>query len=108
MFKVSITTVVTWELNLKEPTKKYAKPIISFLGYFPLWKDNLSLGTQLYYARLITGKTQKQVSKIIGCDTTNLIRIEKNNRRPFPLLKLKIKNFIEQTKSKVSFHPIQN
>ncbi|MBK8483883.1 MAG: helix-turn-helix transcriptional regulator [Saprospiraceae bacterium] len=104
-FKVSLTTIITWELNLKQPTPMYAKPIITFLGYFPLWKENLSIGTQLYYARLITGKTQVQVSKILGCNPTNLIKIEKNSsRKIFPVLTKRIKQFINHSIKRIPLH----
>jgi transcriptional regulator with XRE-family HTH domain len=59
ILNVTADTVTNWELNRCKPTAKLAKSIIDFLGYFPFEVDNLSLGKQLYYARLITGKTQR-------------------------------------------------
>ncbi len=57
ILKVTTDMVTCWELNRNQPTAKFAKAIIDFIGYFPF--QSTSLGEQLYYARLITGKTQK-------------------------------------------------
>ena len=74
--------VTCWELNRNQPTAKFAKAIIDFLGYFPFKEDGVSLGKRLYYARLISGKTQRQVAELIGCDVSNLRYIELDQRRP--------------------------
>ena len=94
ILKVTSNTITTWELNQKEPTAKCAKSIIAFLGYFPFTRNNTTLGKQLYYARLITGKTQKQVAKLIDCDTSNLRCIELDERIPQTKLHEKIQEFI--------------
>ena len=94
ILKVNTDTVTNWELNRTEPAAKYAKLIIAFLGYFPFTRNNTTLGKQLYYARLITGKTQKQVAKLIDCDTSNLRCIELDERIPQTKIREKIRGFI--------------
>jgi len=86
--------VTGWELNRNQPTAKFAKLIIAFIGYFPFSDNNLSLGKQLYYARLVTGKTQKQVAAIIGCDASNLRYIELDQRKPQAKTLEKIQGYI--------------
>jgi len=94
---VTTNTVTNWELRRNEPTAKFAKSIIDFLGYFPFLVDNLSLGEQLHYARLITGKTQREVAKLIDCDASNLRHIELGKRMPLMRVRVKIQDFIDIT-----------
>jgi transcriptional regulator with XRE-family HTH domain len=94
VLNVTTDTETNWELNRCKPTAKLAKSIIDFLGYFPFPVDNLSLGKQFYYARLITGKTQKQVAAQIGCDASNLRYIELGKRKPRMRVRAKIQGFI--------------
>jgi transcriptional regulator with XRE-family HTH domain len=79
---VDTDAVMTWEMNRHQPTAKFAKPIISFLRYLPFTFEGQSLGRQLYYARLITGHTQKQVAELMGCDASNLRCIELDQTNP--------------------------
>ena len=95
ILNVSTDTVTGWELSRYEPTIKSAKSIIDFLGYFPFKIDGQSLGKQLYYARLITGKTQKEVAELIGCDASNLRHIELDARMPLMRVRVKIKGFVD-------------
>ena len=44
----------------------FLKGIIVFLGYFCFSDKNLSPEKQIYYNRLITRKTQKQITKEVG------------------------------------------
>ena len=92
--QVTMDTVTGWELNRNKPTAKFAKSIVEFLGYFPFIYDGQSLGRRLYYARLITGKTQKQVSDVIGCDASNLRYIELDQRKPQVKTCQKIQDYI--------------
>jgi transcriptional regulator with XRE-family HTH domain len=92
ILKVTTDMVTCWELNRNQPTAKFAKAIIDFIGYFPF--QSTSMGEQLYYARLITGKTQKQVADLIGCDESNLRRIELDQRKPTPKTLQKILEYI--------------
>lgn len=94
---VTPDTVTGWELNRHEPPPKSAALIISFLGYFPFTSDDLSLGKQLHYARLIAGKTQRQAAKEIGCDESTLRLIELDQSKPQPGTQLKIQDFINDT-----------
>ncbi len=94
MLRVSEATVTGWELNRNEPTPKFAKAIIAFLGYFPFADDSDSFGKRLYYARLITGKTQEQVADLIGSDESNLRRIELDEREPQGRTRRKIEEYI--------------
>lgn len=90
-----VNSVTGWELNRYTPTPKFAKAIIEFLGYFPFSGSNQTLGKQLYYARLITGKNQKEVADEIGCDESNLRYIELDQRVPQAKIKEKIRDFID-------------
>jgi transcriptional regulator with XRE-family HTH domain len=94
---VTPDTITNWELKRNEPTAKFAKLIIDFLGYFPFPFDNLPLGKQLYYARLITGKTQKQVAALIGCDSSTLRKIELGAKKQQMRVRGKIEEFIAVT-----------
>jgi transcriptional regulator with XRE-family HTH domain len=97
VLKVSTDMVTCWELNRNQPTAKFAKAIIAFLGYFPFEVEDSSIGKQLYYARLITGKTQRQIARLIGCDASNLRRIELNQRNPFGKTREKIEAYVKAT-----------
>jgi transcriptional regulator with XRE-family HTH domain len=61
----------------------------------PFTHEGVSLGRKLYYARLISGKTQRQVAAKIGCDESNLRRIESDTRKPGKSTSLKIQRFID-------------
>jgi transcriptional regulator with XRE-family HTH domain len=95
ILQVDTNTITTWEMNRHQPTAKLAKSIISFLGYIPFTFKVLSLGKQLYLARLITGKTQRQVANLIGCDTSTLRWVELDLRKPFARTRKKIEDFID-------------
>ncbi|MFN0214168.1 MAG: multiprotein-bridging factor 1 family protein [Saprospiraceae bacterium] len=86
--------VTNWELNRNQPTVKFAKTIIDFIGYIPFNVEDCSLGKQLYYARLITGKTQREVAAEIGCDSSNLRYIELGLGIPQSKTREKIDRFI--------------
>lgn len=91
---VTPDTVTGWELNRHAPPPKSAATIIVFLGYFPFSSSDLSLGKQLYYARLIMGKTQKEVAALLSCDESNLRCIERDDRKPQPATRKKIQMLI--------------
>jgi transcriptional regulator with XRE-family HTH domain len=94
VIKTSTDMVTNWELNRNQPTAKFAKAIIDFIGYIPFKLEYCSCGKQLYYARLITGKTQKQVADLIGCDASNLRYVELDQRTPQRKLKEKIQEYV--------------
>jgi len=96
LFKVTEDSVIGWELNRHQPTARLAKRIIQFLGYCHL--KNETLGQELYFARLVSGMTQEQVAKLIGCDESNLRQIELNKRNPRKKVLDKIQNFISAFK----------
>jgi hypothetical protein len=100
---VTTDTVTYWETNRCEPTAKFAKAIIDFLGYVPFTLEASTLGKQLYYARLITGKTQKEVAGIIGCDVSNLRKIELDERKPFRKTFGEIKAYVKASFTKTGF-----
>lgn len=79
--------------------------MIDFLGYMPFMNDSLSLGKRLHYARLISGKTQRQVAAEIGCDASNFRRIELDQRVPQRETRGKIQDFINRTKDLPSYIP---
>ena len=56
ILKVSTDMVTNWELNRNQPTAKFAKAIIDFLGYIPFEVEGSFIGKQLFYARIVTGK----------------------------------------------------
>lgn len=95
ILNVTTDAVTNWELNRNEPTTRLAKLIIDFLGYFPFPTKDISFGKQLYHARMITGKTQKQVAALIGCDTSNLRLIELDKRKPNTRVCGQIQGFID-------------
>lgn len=70
--------------------------MIDFLGYVPFSLDGCSIRKQLYYARLITGKTQRQVAELLGCDTSNLRHIELGKRNPQAKVRRKIEGYFLQ------------
>lgn len=94
LLQVSETMVTLWELNRNHPTPKFARRIIEFLGYTP-FLENESLGNRLYWARLVSGKTQAEVSKEIGVDESNLRWIELDVRKPLRKTREKIEGFVE-------------
>ncbi len=94
ILKVSTDMVTCWELNRNQPTAKFSRAIIEFLGYLPFTLEGCSLGEQLYYARLIAGKTQMQVAELISCDASNLRQIELSNRRPQEAMKSRLEEYI--------------
>jgi DNA-binding XRE family transcriptional regulator len=94
ILKTSPDMITCWELNRNQPTAKFAKAIIDFLEYFPFKVEDCSLGKQLYYARLITGKTQEEVAKIIGCDESNLRYLELEKRKPGTETRRKIEEYL--------------
>ncbi|MFN0173099.1 MAG: multiprotein-bridging factor 1 family protein [Saprospiraceae bacterium] len=87
--------VINWELNRNQPTAKFAKAIIDFIGYIPFEVEGSSIGKQLYYARLISGKTQREVAHEIGCDELNLRLIELGKQRIFRKTREKIEGFVK-------------
>lgn len=93
ILKVTTDTVTYWETNRCEPTAKYAKAIIEFLRCVP-FLGNESLAERLYLARLVSGKTQKEVAKEIGCDSSTLRLIELGTRKPFRKTREKIEQFV--------------
>lgn len=103
LLNVTEDTVTGWELNRHKPPARLAKVIIQFLGFCPYQAK--SLGKQLYYARLITGKTQKEVAKEIGCDASNLRYIELDRRKPQPKTWEKIKRFVNAATSELLNSP---
>jgi DNA-binding XRE family transcriptional regulator len=95
MLQVDTDTVTTWEMNRHQPTAKFAKSIIEFLGYFPFTLTGCSLGKKLYYVRLIRGKTQWQVAKLIGCDAATIRGIDLEQRKSFTRTSEKIQDYID-------------
>ncbi|MCC6411911.1 MAG: helix-turn-helix domain-containing protein [Saprospiraceae bacterium] len=94
LLQVTTDSVAGWETNRNHPTPKYAKAIITFLGYFP-FTEGLTLGKRLYHARLMAGKTQEEVAKMTGCDESNLRLIELERRKPRGRNTRKIGEFID-------------
>ena len=79
---VDTDTITCWELNRNVPTAKYAKRIIGFLGYVPLDWRKAPIHKQLYYARLVSGMTQRDVAERLGLDFTTIQFFEKAKRKP--------------------------
>ncbi|MDO8365741.1 MAG: helix-turn-helix transcriptional regulator [Saprospiraceae bacterium] len=100
VLNVTPDSVTGWELNRNQPTANFAKAVIDFIGYIPFMDDNLSLGKRLLHARLISGKTQRQVAAEIGCDASNLRYIERDLRVPQKKLKEKLEDFIQDCLSR--------
>ena len=94
ILNVITDSVTGWELNRHIPPPRSAKAIIAFLGYFPFMVEGELLGRQLYYARLITGKTQEEVAAIVGCDESIVRLIERGARHPKGLILSELQTFI--------------
>ncbi len=90
--------VANWELNRNQPTAKFANRIIVFLRYVP-FQESESLAKRLYIARMVSGKTQEQVSKEMGVDESNLRLVELGVRTPFRKTRQKIERFVEDALS---------
>jgi transcriptional regulator with XRE-family HTH domain len=105
ILKVSPDMITCWELNHNQPTAKFAKDIIDFIGYIPFNLEGCPIGNRLYYARLITGKAQKELAKILGCDASNLRNIELGRRNPRDVTQRKIEKFLNNA---FSCYPILN
>ncbi|MCB0575002.1 MAG: helix-turn-helix transcriptional regulator [Saprospiraceae bacterium] len=100
ILNVTPDTVTGWELNRHEPPARLSKAIIAFLGFCP--HEGKSPGKELKCARLITGKTQREVAEMIGCDASNLRYIELDKRKPQPKTLEKIQDFINSALSSLS------
>ena len=74
----------------------YAKLIIEFLGYFPFDGKELTLGKEIYFARLQDGMTQEKAVKHFGCDETTIRLIELDKRKVSMHTLAKIDTFIIQ------------
>ncbi|MEO5906284.1 MAG: helix-turn-helix transcriptional regulator [Saprospiraceae bacterium] len=94
MLKVTTDSITGWELNRYEPQARLASRVIQFLGYKPFPEEGLSLGKKLFFARLLSGMTQKQVASKIDCDESNLRYIELDKRTPGQMTLAKIQKFI--------------
>ena len=79
---VAEMSVNAWELNNNQPSAKYTKKIIEFIGYLPKEWLEAPIPLKLRYARLISGKTQAQASAELGLDYTTIQMIEKGARKP--------------------------
>ena len=100
ILNVTPDSVTGWELNRHEPPPRYAKAIITFLGYFPFDSKNCSFGKRLYFARLIAGNTQEQAAEVVGCDESTLRLIELDEREPYARTRKKIEGYIRATLEK--------
>ena len=97
LLKICPDTVRAWEENRKSPRPRASHRIIDFLGYFPPINTNrFTLRTQLYFARLIRGETQREAAKIIGCGASKFINIELGKRRAASQIKEKIQVYITE------------
>ncbi len=92
---VTTDTVTYWETNRCEPTAKFAKRIIEFLGYMP-FQETDTFAKRLYWARLTAGKTQEEIAKELDCDESNLRRLELGTQSPLRKTREKIEQFIEE------------
>jgi len=94
---VGLATVLTWEMNKKQPRQTQASKIIKFIGYIPYNLFNLSgmeFREQLRLARTIGGFSIEEFSKSFDCDASNLSRIELGKHTPTQRLKKKLEGFI--------------
>lgn len=88
LFKVSENTITYWEMGRSRPHVKYYPRIIEFLGYVPFDLKELSLGKQLYYARLIAGLNHIELGKKMEV----VIRSSKLNEKERNFLKRQCRN----------------
>lgn len=105
ILQVTTDSVTGWELNRHEPPARLAKRIIEFIGYVPFDAYEQSIGRQLYLARLISGMTQRQVAKKIGCDPSSVRYIELDRRRLQYRLRQSVTEFVESVLVKSTYRP---
>ena len=98
LLNVTRDTVFKWEANKCEPSPKFSKSIIAFLGYCPFLGDNL--GMQLTRARLISGLTIKEASKVIGCTEWTLSLFELEWFKAKAGTQKKVQAFVDQVLNK--------
>jgi DNA-binding XRE family transcriptional regulator len=99
---VGIDTIIDWEFGRNQPTAKFTKTIIDFLGYIPFSGNKHTLGQQLYHARLVAGKTQKQLAKIIGCDTNTITNVESDGTKIRDKTRIKIQDYVNNAVADLS------
>lgn len=88
-------TITYWENGRSKPQSSYYKRIFNFLGYFPFDRKKFSFGTEVFYARMISGFTLKELSALTGLSSDGLYYIERGLRNPRPLSIEKLIPFIE-------------
>ena len=98
LFNVTRDTVFKWEAKECEPSSKFTKAIIAFLGYCP--SQGISLGEQLYRARIISGMTIKEAAKVIGCTEWTLSLFELEWFKAKAGTQKKVQAFVDQVLNK--------
>jgi DNA-binding XRE family transcriptional regulator len=93
---VTTDTIAGWELNRHQPMAGHAKRIIEFLGYVPRVAVSDSLGSNLRMARQVSGLTQRQAAKTIGCDPLTLRLVELGIRKSHPKTHDRIQSYIDR------------
>ena len=95
--EVTTDTVTNWELNRNVPTAKFAKRILEFMEYVPNeWRD-APFHKRLFYSRMITGKTQRQVASEIGLDLSTIQFAERSKRNTIHKTRRKIFDYCTHT-----------
>jgi transcriptional regulator with XRE-family HTH domain len=85
ILNITPATLINWEQGNNKPTTTHNKAVINFLGYCPLpttLKLIKSIGQQVRLKRMYEGLTAKQLARIIGIDTTTILRWESRDTNP--------------------------
>ena len=79
---VSLSTIIDWEKDRKEPETRYWPKIINFLGYDPLANKRGTLGERLQAKYRELGIPRKRAATLLGIDEGTLLRYERGEWQP--------------------------
>ena len=89
IINVTTDSITNWELNRVTPTITLIPKIISFLGYAPIFNENI-----VKQYRIQKGISQKELAEILKIDPTTLSRIERGIERTSEKVQIKLNFFI--------------
>lgn len=103
ILNVNEESIRGWELNRNNPTPKFAKKIIQFIGYIPSDWRYKSFGEKIKYARWVMGINQRELAEMLNCDCSHLHIVELNKRIPEKTIKEKLLEFIASISTEIIF-----
>jgi transcriptional regulator with XRE-family HTH domain len=100
---VDESTIVSWELNHKQPTVQYIPRIIEFLGYDPTSNcEPRSTGERIRLKRRRLGLSLKELAGILETDQSNLQGWETGRHKPTRKSLALINEFLSCTPERVA------